>query len=568
MQSDIEEPGGGDVEEAPNDRAGGAHPVASNMTGTAVLRCLHNNLTDYIKTEYEKLDATTEEQSMWIGALAEAITMKMMVEHQLQDAQGCETQRTLEKLDQEFLVTKTISNTEVWSNLVAWQPSIQAEYNQLVNNKQAVKQITKTELQQLAQQRGLLIEVLPGKMVHTRKAGSGAYRSRAVVCGNYEAPDNAEHYAGGPDANQVKTMLRLGALNKWRCGCTDIRTAFLNAPRRENNKLLAMEIPTVFKKLGLAEGHHIWLIDKALYGLTSSPRDWGLPTSRWDGSEDHMGTRARWTPSEWCFQEDSRWKHVENGGGRLWEWQHDVAGPYVDLCRRLLFVAEDGAIDATTSAIEKTWAFSAVEKTGEGMAMVKYCGFEIEAMSEGGFKISQNKYELEMLQRWNITKATDVPNYRINEDDDTPSDPVEPQQIKQAQAIAGALLWLATRTRPDLSVGVATVCRLATRNPVRAVEVGLALMEYVKGNPGGLFYTEGVPGNVWGEKNQLKIARHPLLLEVMADIAFGIGTKHRSTALQRFGWMHHQLEYINPALRHTLNGGEQTGGLLWCFECG
>ena len=26
-----------------------------------------------------------------------------------------------------------------------------------------------------------------------------------------------------------------------------------------------MEIPTVFKKLGLAEGHHIWLIDKALY---------------------------------------------------------------------------------------------------------------------------------------------------------------------------------------------------------------------------------------------------------------------------------------------------------------
>jgi len=96
-------------------------------------------------------------------------------------------------LDQEFLVTKTISNTEVWSNLEAWQPSIQAEYNQLVNRKQAVKQITKTELQQLAQQRGLPIEVLPGKMVHTRKAGIGAYRSRAVFCGNYEAPDNAEH---------------------------------------------------------------------------------------------------------------------------------------------------------------------------------------------------------------------------------------------------------------------------------------------------------------------------------------------------------------------------------------
>ena len=149
------------------------------------------------------------------------------------------------------------------------------------------------------------------------------------------------------------------------------------------------------------------------------------------------------------------------------------------LCRSvddLLFVAEDGAIHAATTAIEKTWAISAVEKTGEG-TMVKYSGFEIEAMTEDGFKISQNMYELEMLQRWNITKATEVPNYRINEDDGVPSDPVEPQQIKQAQAIAGALLWLSTRTRPDVSVGVATVCRLATRNPVRAAEIGLALID-------------------------------------------------------------------------------------------
>ena len=128
-------------------------------------------------------------------------------------------------------------------------------------------------------------------------------------------------------------------------------------------------------------------------------------------------------------------------------------------------------LDAATSAIEKTWAISAVEKTGEGM--VKYCGFEIEAMSEGGFKISQNKYELEMLQRWNITKATDVPNYRINEDDDTPSDPVEPQQIKQAHSVTGALLWLATRTRPEISLGVSAMSRLCTKAPDITISIGL-----------------------------------------------------------------------------------------------
>ena len=59
------------------------------MTGPAAFRGLHNNLVEYIETEYDKLDATSEEQSMWIGALAEAINMKMMVEYQLQDAQEC-----------------------------------------------------------------------------------------------------------------------------------------------------------------------------------------------------------------------------------------------------------------------------------------------------------------------------------------------------------------------------------------------------------------------------------------------------------------------------------------------
>ena len=90
-----------------------------------------------------------------------------------------------------------------------WRPSIEAEYQQLVVNKQAVRQITKSELHQLSQQRGVPIEILPGKMVHTRKAGSGAFKSRAVVCGNYQQPDNAEHYAGGSDANQVRVCCAL-----------------------------------------------------------------------------------------------------------------------------------------------------------------------------------------------------------------------------------------------------------------------------------------------------------------------------------------------------------------------
>ena len=158
-------------------------------------------------------------------------------------------------------------------------------------------------------------------------------------------------------------MLRLGALNGWRCGGTDIRTAFLNAPRRDNNKLLAMEIPVVFRKLGLAESQHIWLIDKALYGLTSSPRDWGLhrdetvPKINW--KRERFGREV-----EGAFKrtpDENMWRIEETdcaSGEVIWSGLMSI---YVD---DLLFVAEDGVIDAATAAIEKTWSISAVEKTG------------------------------------------------------------------------------------------------------------------------------------------------------------------------------------------------------------
>ena len=128
---------------------------------------------------------------------------------------GEKRQADQHRLEQEFLVTKTISNSEVWANLGDWEASIKAEFQQLVHTKGAVKQVSKTQLQDLAHQRDLPIELLPAKMVHTRKAGSGAFRSRAVVCGNYQDPSGDERYAGGADGNQIHAQVRLAALKSW-----------------------------------------------------------------------------------------------------------------------------------------------------------------------------------------------------------------------------------------------------------------------------------------------------------------------------------------------------------------
>ena len=366
----------------------------------------------------------------------------------------------------------------------------------------------------MASEMKLPTEILPGKMVHTRKSGSGAYRS-----------DNNEHYAGGVDGQQVRAMVRIGALKQWQIGRTDVRTAFLNAPRRDNKRLIAMEIPSVLRKLQLAGHQDLWLVDKALYGLTTSPRDWGLhrdevlPTISWHRrreGRDVLGFLKK-TPDEniWRIEEVDKILGVVCWTGLMSEYVDD-----------LLFAS--GALDALTTAVEKVWAISDLEKAGKGK-IVKYCGFEIGAASNNdGYVIRQKKYEQEMVKRFGITQATGFPHVHLAEDDEVPSGEIKESDVKLAQSMAGALLWLTTRTRPDIAMTVSSACRLATKNPCKSVEISKAVMQYVLGVQGGLHYPRNVPKETWGKRGQLHVERHDRLLEVFADIAYGTGSRHRS----------------------------------------
>eukprot|EP00435_Cladocopium_sp_Y103_P075378 s777_g57.t1 len=298
---------------------------------------------------------------------------------------------------------------------------------------------------------------------------------------------NNSNYAGGVDGQQVRTMVKLSALKGWRLGSTDIGTAFLNAPRRDKTRLIYMEIPSVFKRLGLAENHHVWVVEKALYGLTSSPRDWSeyrdstLPSMTWKRLRQDRAVKGHFqrTPDE------NVWRLIEEDeitGEVRWSGLMSV---YVD---DLLLAAEDGALDASTKAIEEVWAISELEKTGEGN-VIKYCGFELESAPCGdGFVVSQRKYEKEMLQRFGIEKSTEFPNFRLTGEDEFPGEDIKPADIKTAQSMAGALLWLTTRTRPDIALNVAAACRLTTKNPLKSIGISTAVMHYIHGVQGGLHY--------------------------------------------------------------------------------
>jgi hypothetical protein len=260
--------GGGDVEGVPNTSRPGT-PSQSSRAPT--LRRLHCNVTSYIKEELNLVDAASLDQTLWMPTLNQAMLSRVALEDQLCALE--EVTAVENKVAEEFLVTKTISNKEVWESLPDWEPSIKAEY-QLENQKKAVIQMTQQQLRDKAAAAGVEIELLPGKIVHTRKAQTGAYRSRAVICGNYASATEQDVYAGGTDSTQVRVALKTAAMMHWKVMGTDIRTAFLNAKRRDETKFLAMSIPTVFRALGLAKEDEVWLVEMALYGLTTSPRDW------------------------------------------------------------------------------------------------------------------------------------------------------------------------------------------------------------------------------------------------------------------------------------------------------
>ena len=123
-----------------------------------------------------------------------------------------------------------------------------------------------------------------------------------------------------------------------------------------------------------------------------------------------------------------------------------------------------------------------------------------------------------------------------------------------------------TRTRPDLSVGVAAVCRLATKNPVKAIEIGMTLMEYLKGNPGSLRYTADIPTEPFGKKGQLKVARSTKTLEVFADIAYSAGSRHRSVqglAIYFAGCPIAWQTSLQPFVTHSTAESELVSLLRW-----
>ena len=104
--------------------------------------------------------------------------------------------------------------------------------------------------------------------------GTHLKKGRVVVCGNFQQIQPGEETcAKTPSFPMLRTLISLASLQRWAVASWDVPTAFLYTQLPEEN-IVYCGPPNVPVRLGLVQPGVVWKLNKALYGLRTSPKAW------------------------------------------------------------------------------------------------------------------------------------------------------------------------------------------------------------------------------------------------------------------------------------------------------
>ena len=389
----------------------------------------------------------------------------------------------------EILHTHTVPITEVQNDIEAWVPPLKEELDSLTETHNAVTKITHNELKDL-QASGRTVLVVPSKVVATIKAGTGRKKARIVACGNFLSREKTrtsptlsrgDVFTSSLDSLSLRLQLALASLFMWSVLAVDVKTAFLTAPigGGRGDRVVVIKPAKLLLFAGLIEPDQYFRVDRALYGLQESPRDWQLDRDRklrvlvWavDGASRCLIQCAA-DCSMWMIKacegidESGQPKGVDSGPPK------GILGVYVD---DLLITGTSKESQGLLCAIKATWTCSPEQSLEQGT--VKFCGLEIDYNAETKcLEIHQAAYIGELANRHGDLKSTALPVFK---DGDEPEPNPTVEQIRRAQGLAGELTWISCRSRPDISFSVSKISRILSKQPVAAAKAALQVIGYL-----------------------------------------------------------------------------------------
>ena len=388
---------------------------------------------------------------------------------------------SLDQANQGLEVTHNVSLDEVKKNLAAWVKPSEKEYLNLRDNKSAFQVVTRADLPDTCR-------IVPGKAVFTVKPDKSGYRrkTRFVACGNHIPADDllCDLYAAGVDAASLRTLLTMAAGKDWKIGSTDIRQAFVLAPW--SGSPVAIQPPAVAAQLGLTRPGELWLVKQAIYGLRESP-------AVWSEFRDKELREARWKTTRAGVQVECRLEQLVSDS-QIWRittvGDRDLTLGYVIVyVDDVLAMGEETALKDFYGWIAEKWECDDWTMLSE-KTPIRFLGMELFE-SKDGYELGQKGFIQELLRshdhqggcslsqgaRDALVMTAEEEEAIIQESPPVTSsdDPI----LKQAQRRVGELLWLVSRTRPDLQYLVAVMSSRVTRNPEAVSAIGKRVLNYL-----------------------------------------------------------------------------------------
>ena len=445
---------------------------------------------DRLQDEMKIMKVVETEMLQLIHDEQELMTMELPIISQLKKMAS-------QPKEEEVLQTKVISPQEVAARWEEWIQPSKEEVKSMLEEKEALRPVSKKELEEVIRQahsKGKKVELIPSKLVFTRKPAPPPkgfkHKVRWVACGNFEErKEGEENYSSGADAAAFRLMIHHATQAQW-CGISvDVKTALLKAEMKqlEDQDLVMVKAPYLLIEKGILEEGVVYQPLRAVYGFRRSPRLWGQCRDdtlmrmeikvTMDGKEKTLSLSPLDSePNLWILKSKED-QEMEMEG----QQPYGLLMTYVD---DTFVVGKKEVITEVINQIRKIWTTSEPEWVTE--RPIKFLGMEVskhweEKTQSEVWKISQSSYTKDLLSREPDLKVKVVP---ITKDQASPSIPTTKPTValvRESQKEVGSLLWLVTRTRPDLMYAVSKMSALSTKDPAKALEIAQQIRGYVKG---------------------------------------------------------------------------------------
>ncbi|CAE7228630.1 RE1, partial [Symbiodinium sp. CCMP2456] len=377
-------------------------------------------------------------------------------------------------------VAHNVDPGEATGSFDNWVPAVKKE---LGSFEGASRRVRSDDPQVVADLKDGVAKIVPMKVVYTVKPPSEEavsngqwYRRKAriVACGNMMAESGEDTYAAAAPAEVVRSSLSVSSLFDWEAAVLDVTAAFLQTPLNEvqcKQRILGQP-PRALVRAGLCHPRELWEFTHAIYGLRESPRWWGeFRDTKMAQLNIVVGTRR--IKLLQCRVESSWWRLVEDDKALV-----GLVVIYVD---DLLICSTPTIINAVSKAVKSLWETSSLSWASDGG--IRFLGIEITKI-QGGFALNQEPYIKELTRIHSIapTQLNLVPVGKEQSSFTADSEEAvfTTAELREAQQVAGEILWVSQRTRPDIAYVASLISSLSARAPRRAVAIAKKCMAFLQ----------------------------------------------------------------------------------------